>query len=139
MQYYDVFGNTIKWKPSNSPRENASKNHLKAVQLILATIPNAYICEECNIPLGIRGKNLYLDIYLPHFNIAIEVDGRQHEVYVAHFHGDKMNFLTQKKNDRLKQDWCDINNITLVKFKETETIDQWRINLVGCFDPIRRE
>lgn len=123
--YKDINGQDVKWKPKSSPRKNASKNHSRAVKLIYDMMPTVRLFEECVLPIGNR-KKLYLDIYLPDYNLAIEVDGKQHQAYSAFFHGSIENFLKQKSNDRQKEEWCDINNITLIRLEEQESNDEWR-------------
>lgn len=118
MKYKNIEGIDISWWPKNRPRGNSSKNHAAALEIIQEKYPGAIIYEEVNLP--IEKKNLYLDFLVPDFRIAFEVDGRQHDEFVAHFHGNAMGFVKQQRNDRLKEEWCEINKIQLVRLKERE-------------------
>ena len=59
--------------------------------------------------------NLFLDFYLPEYNIAIECQGKQHFIYNTFFHINKTkdNF---KDNDIKKYQLCKNNNIDLIYF-----------------------
>ena len=46
--------------------------------------------------------------------MVIEVHGRQHYDFVAHFHGTHLGFLQSRINDGAKGDWCRLNNISLI-------------------------
>lgn len=130
LAYKDLNENPIKWKPKNCPRENASNNHVEAISLIREMFPAVTVFEECLIPLGIKDKHLYIDIFIPDLFLAIEVDGNQHDKYNPFFHKDKRAFAKQKFNDSLKESWCELNNITLIRLKEKENIDEWRRNII---------
>jgi hypothetical protein len=129
MKYKNLEGEEVKWRPKNSPRENASKIHQEAIKIVKELIPGALVYEECCLPLGIK-KTLYLDILIPDFNLAIEVDGKQHDEYISYFHKEKQSFANQKKNDVLKESWCEANNIILLRFKEKDGSEFWRDSLV---------
>lgn len=136
MKYKDLEGNITKWHPTNSPRENASKNHLTALALVKESMPGALIFEECLLPLGLKNKNIYLDILVPDFLLAIEVDGSQHEKFNPFFHKDRSVFLRQVQNDLLKEEWCNINNIKLIRLKDNN-VGKWRESIV--FGASRRD
>jgi len=59
-----------------------------------------------------------MDFFLPELNLCCEFDGKQHEKYNAFFHGSKKNFLEQQKRDFMKEEWCEINNIRLVRVND---------------------
>ena len=124
---YDYFGlnaEPIKWTPKSKPRSNASKNHKKALEIVRQLLPMVHIYEECKLPLGIK-KNIYIDIFIPSFSLAIEIDGRQHSEFNKHFHRDKLSFYRAQKNDRLKEEWCEVNNINIIRLKEQDARN-WR-------------
>jgi hypothetical protein len=109
-------------------REDRSAPHLAARQLLGEIFPTYQLIEE--VPISIyKNLQLYLDFFIPLRMLAIEVHGEQHYKYVYHFHGSKLNFLKQKKNDGLKEEWCDLNNIELVVLKWDKQIE-WE-NLIG--------
>ena len=75
--------------------------------------------------LPVVGSRLTLDIYNASKKIAIEVDGDQHYSYNKFFHGNRSNFLSQIKRDDMKDSFCDINDITLIRilYKDKISVD----------------
>ena len=70
------------------------------------------VCEE--FPLV--STRMTFDIINLSKKIAIEFDGKMHHEYVPHFHGSRVSkFLGQIKRDLKKEDWCELNNFTLVR------------------------
>lgn len=61
------------------------------------------------------GERLFLDFFLPRRKLAVEVQGRQHREFVAFFHNTMADFKAQQKRDKVKEEWCKINEIKLVK------------------------
>ena len=99
------------------PYCNASKLEEKVKKLL----------EENNIEF-IRGKtfewlknnrHLYLDFYLPKYNIAIECHGEQHFENVDFFGGTK-EFIKRIKLDSLKYRLCNENNIPILYYANSE-------------------
>lgn len=80
-----------------------------------------HIFDDCVNPK--TNCNLRFDFYLPDHNTCIEFDGRQHYEYTPEFHGlDKKKGLEdQQYRDSVKDDYCQINNIKLIRIK----YDQW--------------
>ncbi len=74
--------------------------------------PNTLIKDEEYV--SYKGTRLFFDFYLPSLNIYIEVQGIQHTHFNKHFHNSAASFRAQKKRDRLKQEWCDLHDYTLV-------------------------
>ena len=66
-----------------------------------------------------KGQRLYVDFFIPSYLIAVEVHGRQHDVFVEHFHIDELGWRNHKKRDRLKEEWADVNNITYVVIRSS--------------------
>lgn len=69
-------------------------------------------------------KNRRFDFYLPEYNACIEFDGIQHYEPVAYF-GGKEKLLYTQKSDKLKNIFCDKNDITLLRipYWDIENID----------------
>lgn len=106
-----------------------SKLHLLARHLIKQQYQTITITEE--VPVKIRrGKTLYLDFYIPLLHTAIEVHGEQHYKFNSLYHSSSSDFLLQKKNDCDKQEWCDLNNITLITLPHFESVEQWQNRLL---------
>ena len=70
------------------------------------------VCEE--FPLV--STRMTFDIINLSKKIAVEFDGEAHHKFIPHFHGSRVGkFLGQIKRDLKKEDWCDLNNFTLVR------------------------
>jgi len=76
------------------------------------TFPNTLIKDEEYV--SYKGTRLFFDFYIPAFNVYIEVQGIQHTEFNKHFYNDAATFRAAKKRDRLKREWCDLNDYTLV-------------------------
>lgn len=68
--------------------------------------------------LRYKGTKLFFDFYIKELDVLIEVQGRQHDEYVAHFHGDREGYLSSKRRDNLKKEYCEINDIVLVEIRK---------------------
>ena len=65
------------------------------------------------------GIKLFFDFYLPDRNILIEYDGQQHFEPIEMFGGQK-GYLKQLNHDSFKNDFCDHENIKLIRIPFTE-------------------
>ena len=63
----------------------------------------------------ISSSKLRFDFYLPDYNTCVEFDGIQHFLPNALFGGSK-EFEKTKIRDRIKNDWCFVNDINLIRF-----------------------
>lgn len=74
-------------------------------------------------------KNLFLDFYLPDYNIAIECQGEQHFRPVSF--SRKMNgetlFIINKKRDTIKHDLCVEHGIDILYYSKTKIEYQYQI------------
>jgi very-short-patch-repair endonuclease len=61
--------------------------------------------------IGIGGRKLPFDFYLPEYNICIEYDGQQH--FIPVFGEEKFKRL--KINDKIKDEYCKKNGINLLR------------------------
>lgn len=72
------------------------------------------------------GDNYYrYDFYLPKYNLFIEYDGQQH-YNPARFHGDNIEdniheFQKTQEHDKIKNKYCEENNINLLRIPYWET------------------
>lgn len=64
-------------------------------------------------PIGLSPKRI--DYFLIDYNIAIEYQGEQHFHPVKHFGGEK-RFNDRITRDKIKKEWCEVNNIKLLYF-----------------------
>lgn len=86
--------------------------------------PTIRVCQEVAVKIK-PGVTLYLDMYIPLLNVAVEVHGKQHFEYTPHYHKHKHRFGRACLNDTLKKEWCEINKIILVELNYDESRDQW--------------
>jgi very-short-patch-repair endonuclease len=81
-------------------------------------LPNTLVKEEEYVSYA--GFKLFFDFYLPSLNLYVEVQGVQHTEFNPHFHGDAASFRAAQKRDRLKKEWCALNDFTLVHINHDE-------------------
>lgn len=125
MQVTSLDGNESYWSYSKvRRRDKVSKEHLKARTLLRQIFPTCVTLEEVPITV-VKGKTLFVDFFLPLLKMVIEVHGRQHFEFVQHFHTDIFGWVQQQKNDREKDEWCKLNNLTLIVFPHNEGLEQW--------------
>jgi very-short-patch-repair endonuclease/Zn-finger nucleic acid-binding protein len=72
-------------------------------------------------------KPLLFDFYLPNHNTCIEFNGEQHYKAFKHFGGED-KFLKTKKNDLIKFNYCNANNINLIIINDIKKIKELIIN-----------
>jgi len=66
-------------------------------------------------------QNLLFDFYLSKLNICIEYDGLQHFKAIKKFGGED-NFKLIVKRDIIKNKYCSVNNIKLIRIKYNDNI-----------------
>ena len=59
-------------------------------------------------------NKMQFDFYIPDYNTCIEYDGRQHFEAIEYFGGIK-SFNIQREKDNIKNDYCNKNNIRLIR------------------------
>lgn len=64
--------------------------------------------------VGLGGKCLSYDFYLPSYNLLIEVQGEQHKRPIKYFGGEK-RFKIQQEHDKRKKQYATNNNIRLLE------------------------
>lgn len=121
MKIYNLEGKLVKWNLTgylvgHKSDYLCSAWHIKARHLLIKKFPLDVILEEIPIP----DCGLTLDFFIPSQKLAIEVDGNQHEEYTPFFHKNKGGFARAKNNDKLKEDWCNMNKIKIVRLKQSE-------------------
>lgn len=82
--------------------------------------------EQKSFETCVYKKQLKFDFYIPHHNLLIECNGKQHYQYSPIFHKkNKWNtFAIQQERDKIKSDWARNNNIELliIPFDEYDNI-----------------
>lgn len=104
---------------------NASNLHLQVREFLKENFPALNILEE----VYIKSECIYLDFYIPTLKICVEAMGGQHFEDNRFFYKSKLDFYRAKARDRIKAEWCELNNIKLVYFYPDECEEQWRKKL----------
>ena len=75
--------------------------------------------------VGVGGRRLSYDFFVPQYNILIEFDGLQHEKPVGIFGGDK-RFATQQEHDGRKRKYAKEHSFDLLEiwYYELNNIEQ---------------
>ena len=73
---------------------------------------------------------LYFDFYLPDYNACIEYDGEQHFKSIIGWGGDD-NFYELQFRDLLKNEYCKLNNINLLRLKFNESDSEIKENIIN--------
>lgn len=104
-----------------------SSHHLKALEILDTICPSTSIYNEVTLVgcKGVNGVVLCADIFLPAYMCVIEVHGKQHYEFSKFFHKSQIGFYQYKKNDKIKQEWCELNDIKYIELKYNET-DSWQ-------------
>lgn len=67
-------------------------------------------------PFLVKKKSfVFIDFYLPDYNIFIEYNGKQHYEYVPYFHKSLDNFTKQQIRDNIVRSYCEQNGIKLIE------------------------
>lgn len=112
--------------------KSRSQYHLLARELINEIYRGYLILEEVKLPgsrCPSKKSTLFIDFLIPNMRCGIEVHGRQHYEYVPFFHKTYAGFLQHQKRDDIKREWCELNNISLIELKYSDSIDEWRRSL----------
>lgn len=65
--------------------------------------------------LGLGGRNLSYDFYLPKYNLLLELQGEQHEHFIKGIHRTQRNFKRQLEHDRRKKQYAIDHNINFLE------------------------
>lgn len=130
MKYIGLDGR--EYKVNFAKRLDVSSNpsglHLKARELLKSKFPFHTIIEEMPIS-GCKNK-LFFDFVIPELRVCIEIQGQHHFKQVGFFQ-NKQDFLKQKMRDKLKVEWCELNEFRLLYFNFNEDISEWAGKLNG--------
>jgi len=81
---------------------------------------------------GCKHKNkLKFDFYLPDYNTCIEYDGKQHFFIYERF-GGISGFNDRLIKDKIKDEYCYLNNIHLLRIKYNENIEEKLSEFLLC-------
>jgi len=103
----------VKWDAkSRSKFQKAAKDFLRPY------LENHLVFEE----FPVAGTRMTFDFYIPAKRLAIEIDGEFHHSYNSHFHGHKLKFLGQVQRDLMKEEFCELNDIHLLRINKKEEL-----------------
>ena len=123
-------GMEYSWKKGKEKGQGSISSLHKHVRDILQEeFPILSYMEEVPI-LVKRRKTLYFDFYIPLFNLAIEVHGEQPYQFSSFFHKTIDRFIEYRKNDFLKIEFCEHNDISILELKYDDR-EQWRNTIVS--------
>ena len=88
---------------------------------LAVVFPNQKILHD--MPIKVNGRTLYVDRVIKGSRLAIEIDGRQHLEFVAHFHGNADGFKSHKERDAVKTAWLEQNGYALVRISHREGVN----------------
>jgi len=84
--------------------------------------PHNLIQEERYI--NYKGTRLFFDFYIKELNVLVEVQGRQHDAFVKHFHVDREGFLDSKRRDNLKKAYCEETDTVLIEVRGEKELNK---------------
>lgn len=95
----------------------------KKIQSYLDKMKINYI-QQKTFDKCLRVKKLMFDFFIPHLNLCIEFDGRQHFESIPYF-GGKEAFIIRKESDIIKNNFCRDNNINIIRisYEDINIID----------------
>jgi hypothetical protein len=82
-----------------------------------------------------RSDMLPFDFYLPQFNLLIEYDGLHHFEPVNGWGGEE-KFNITKENDEIKNNFCKLNNINLLRLSYMNTEDDIKNKILNILSPV---
>lgn len=98
---------------NKSKGEIKIKNYLITYNIVFISQFKFYNCKD--------NQQLPFDFYLPDYNICIEFDGEQH-FRTSKFFGGEEKLKRTQLHDKIKTDYCNNNNIRLIRIKYNENI-----------------
>ena len=115
--HHHLNGSSCK-KCRQSKGENEIETFLLKKKIIFETQKKIEKCKD--------KRELPFDFYLPDYNLCIEYDGEQHFKNNEFFGGEDA-FKIRQKHDKIKNDFCEENNINLLRisykqFNEVEDL-----------------
>lgn len=110
---------------------NKSKGEIKIEKYFLENNIDFDLYYKFDGLIGVNGRRLSYDFYLPYYNLLIEYQGRQHYESVDIFGGDEQ-FHIQQEHDKRKREYAKTHNIDLLEiphwdFDNIETILESRL------------
>jgi len=91
-----------------------SKGETYIINTIRKVLGSIHIYRDFRIG---EARKLSVDVYIPAYNLAIEFDGIQHFKRVKYFQPNHIDFLEQKRRDKLKEEICEEMGLNLIRIK----------------------
>jgi hypothetical protein len=95
---------------------DATREFLKKI------FPHNLIFEEYYI--NYKDTRLFFDFYIKEIDVLIEVQGRQHNNFVKHFHDNKEGFLDSKRRYNLKKAYCQKTDTVLIEIRSEKELER---------------
>lgn len=104
-------------KVKKQKKSYASKEEEKIFAILDKVFPDAGYIDQgfYSFLISPRGYLMQLDRYYPRYNLAFEINGKQHYKYSKHFHKTEENFQYQQECDKLKVEICKSKGITVIQ------------------------
>lgn len=121
-------------KPKEKKEEKGSEGEIRAEKYFTENnivFLREHTFPDCRNPL--TGRLLYFDFWLPDFTMIIEVDGIQHYFKSEHFRDTDQSFADRQARDKIKDEYCILNNIKLVRilFSQLSVLERiLKVNIV---------
>lgn len=77
-------------------------------------IRREYVFQGEQAPISVGGRSLRFDFWIPKLRLIIEADGLLHQKAWNDQHGES-RLRAQQANDKIKDEWARLNQITLVR------------------------
>lgn len=106
--------------------------HNLLVDLNIDFIPQKRF-DDCTNQKGT--DTLPFDFYIPSYNVIIEYDGEHHFQPVKGWGGEE-KFKSTQQNDCIKNNYCKLNNITLLRFPYTCTEEDIKNEILNILSPV---
>ena len=111
-------------KGCGCPRCNDSHGEQKIIRYLNSSNIEYTHQYKVKTPTNIRKSGiLYVDFYLPKYNMFIEYNGQQHYIPVKHF-GGTLKFQQQAIRDNWLRDYCTQNNIRFIEIRYDDDIQK---------------
>lgn len=98
-----------------------NKKISKGEQRIIQYLKNNNIDYKTQFPIEIENHHLYIDFYLPKYDLYIEYNGIQHYQPVSHFGGEE-RFIKQQHLDNLKKNKLQ-DKLLIISYQDFENIE----------------
>lgn len=101
--------------------QRKSRKHRELFDLLKSLNPHLTIIEE--YALRHNGKTYNIDLYVPQFSCAFEIQGAQHLHFSPFFHKTRSAFVKQQQRDVEKAFACEENGIRLLYVYPEDKLD----------------